>query len=201
MIELVAGAAPPTFPRGATALLIIDVQKAFHERDARGDRRSNPAGEANIAKLLAAARAGGWPVIHVHHHSKDPASLFHPSKPGAVVQDAVAPADGERVYKKHENSAFIATSLEADLRDAGITTLIACGATANHCVETTTRMGGNLGFAMVYVGDAVWAYDVIGPDGRAHRADDVHSVTLANLEGEFAQVVATQSVLRALERA
>lgn len=181
-----------------TALLIIDVQMAFVHRDAAGGARTTPQAENNIARLLAAFRAGGNRVIHVHHHSHQPGSPFAAGLPGAEVQEFVAPRQGETVYIKHVNSAFIGTSLEADLRNAGIAHLIICGATANHCVETTTRMAGNLGFNACFVSDAVWAYEQTGPDGRSHRAEDVLSMTLANMQDEFATVVSTDTVLAAL---
>ncbi len=115
--------------------------------------------------------------------------------PGAQVQEFVAPLAGEVVYFKHVNSAFIATALEADLRAQTIDHLIMCGATANHCVETTTRMAGNLGFDVYYVADGIWAYGNTGPDGMTHTPEEVHSITLSNLHGEFATVVTTEDIL------
>jgi orotidine-5'-phosphate decarboxylase len=43
------------------------------------------------------------------------------------------------------NSAFIGTDVEKRLRATDIKTLVTCGATTNHRVETATRMAGNLG--------------------------------------------------------
>ncbi len=187
------------FDRARTALLVIDVQMAFEAMKADQRPRSNPDGESNIAQLLAAFRARDWRVIHVHHDSIEPQSPFRPGLPGNAVQPFAAPAPGEACYRKTANGAFVGTSLEADLRSAGIETLVLCGATANHCVETTARMAENLGFDVRYVGDATWAYDAVAPDGTVHAAGVVHSVTLANIALEFGTVVSTQEIVRALD--
>jgi nicotinamidase-related amidase len=96
------------------------------------------------------------------------------------------------------NSAFIGTDLEARLRAAGIRTAVICGATTNQCVETTTRMAGNLGFDAWLVRDATWTFDRTGPDGDEHSAEDIHAMTLANLNDEFARIVKTADVIAAL---
>ena len=96
---------------------------------------------------------------------------------------------------KHASSAFGGTTLLADLRSAGIERVIICGATANHCAESAARPASSLGFDMVYVSDAVWAYDATGPDGVTHTAAQIHSVTLANLHGEFGAVQSTDEIL------
>ena len=178
-----------------TALLVIDVQEAFNERLVLGHKRNNPDAESNIARILQAFRRADIPVFHIHHASTDPNSLFTPDKTGFVVQAYASRRAGERLIVKNVNSAFIGTTLEAELRDAGINTLVITGATSNHCVETTTRMAGNLGFDAHVVRDAIWAFDQSGVDGEYLLAEDIHRMSLANLNGEFATITDTNTVL------
>lgn len=181
-----------------TALLVIDVQQAFAERDAAGASRNNPGAELNIQALLGGFRLAGAAIFHIRHASRQEDSGFRRERPGFAVQPFAAERPGEAVIVKEVNSAFIGTDLEARLRGRGLDHLVICGATSNHCVETTTRMAGNLGFAPFLVRDACWAYDRQGIDGEIYRAEDVHRMTLANLAGEFADITTTEQVLRAI---
>jgi hypothetical protein len=48
------------------------------------------------------------------------------------------------------------------------------------------------------VRDATWTFDRTGPDGDEHSAEDIHAMTLANLNEEFARIVQTAEVMAAL---
>lgn len=178
-----------------TALLVIDVQMALADEDAAGTERSCPAAESNIAALLEAFRTSGENVIHIHHHGTEPDDPFHPDAPGAAVQPFAAPMDGEPVITKTGSSGFVGTSLQKVLHEAGIERVVLCGATANHCVESTTRSAADLGFRPVYAADAVWTYGLTGPDGTSHSASQVHSVSMATLDGEIATVRPTRDII------
>jgi nicotinamidase-related amidase len=182
----------------STALIVVDVQRAFDEWEAAGKRRNNPDAVERIVELLAAFRAGATPIFHIRHEGTRPKSSFLPDGTGYRVKDEAREIAGEPVIVKRVNSAFIGTDLEARLRRADINTLVICGATTNHCVETTTRMAGNLGFDARLVRDATWTFDRIGPDGDVHSAEDIHAMTLANLNGEFARIVSAAEIVAAL---
>jgi nicotinamidase-related amidase len=182
-----------------TALIVVDVQRAFDEWEARGKRRNNKDAVARIANLLSAFRDARAPIFHIRHEGTKPTSSFLPGATGFGVKDEARERDGEPVIVKQVNSAFIGTDLEQRLRVGGIGAVVICGATTNHCVETTTRMAGNLGFDARLVRDATWTFERIGPDGDAHSAEDIHAMTLANLNGEFARIVTAAEAIAELK--
>ena len=178
------------------ALLVVDVQQGFD--DAFWGPRNNPGAEANIARIIAAWRESRRPLFHILHDSTSPESPLRPGQPGNLPKPEAEPWDGEPVYRKSVNSAFIGTALEADLRAAGIDTLVVVGLTTNHCVSTSVRMAGNLGFDTHLVTDATATFDRQGVDGRTRPANEVHEAALSDLQGEFATLVASEAVIAAV---
>jgi nicotinamidase-related amidase len=174
-------------------LLIIDVQKGFD--DPLWGKRNNPDAERNMARILAAWRLSARPVFHVQHVSVMPGSPLGPKSPGCEIKDEVKPLEGEPIFQKHVNSAFIGTDLEKQLRTHNYDTLVIVGLTTQYCVSTTARMAGNMGFKTYVVSDATAAFGLTGPDGRSYSAEEIHDVSLATIHNEFAEVVATADLL------
>ena len=175
------------------ALLIIDVQLGLD--DPKYGARNNPQAEQHMAALLAAWRQAKWPVVHVQHMSRSPGSPLRPNLPGNALKPEVRPREGEPLFQKTVNSAFIGTDLDAFLRREGIRSIVMVGLTTDHCVSTTARMGANLGFDVIVVEDATATHERTGPDGVRYSADQMHRLALASLHGEFAQVQSTEDVL------
>lgn len=185
------------FDKPETTLLLVDLQRGFDDQS--WGRRNNPDLEQRIAALLRAWRAAGRPVIHVRHMSTEKSSPLRPGQPGNELKPETAPIGDEVLIEKSVNSAFIGTSLESDLRRAGCRGLVIVGLTTNHCVSTTARMAGNLGFTTWVVSDATAAFDRVGPDGSLHRAEQIHAIALSDLHGEFATVVDSTALIAALQ--
>lgn len=179
------------------ALVLIDIQKGFDEPC--WGNRNNPDAENNARRLLDAWRRFGNPIFHVQHLSVKPDSPLRPKSPGSAIKDIVKPIPGEPVITKNVHSAFIGTDLELRLRADKITQVVLAGITSDHCVNTTTRMAANLGFAAFIVSDATVAFERTGPDGRHWSADDIHSAALASLHNQFAVVVNTDRVLEQIQ--
>ncbi|MXQ10297.1 cysteine hydrolase family protein [Microvirga makkahensis] len=185
------------FPDLLNAVLLpIDMQKAFD--DPSWPRRWNGAVDANGLSLLGAWRAAKMPVIHVRHDSVEPGSTLAPGRPGNAFRDGFGPQGDEPLVAKSVNSAFIGTDLEQRLRRLGTDTIFAYGISTDMCVSTTVRMGANLGYRMILVEDACDCFDL--PDGRGGTipAEVIHAAHVATLGFEFARVVTTRDLVRAL---
>ena len=179
------------------ALVIIDVQKAWDDPRLKAGRNI-PNAERRMAELLAARRRTCRPVFHVRHDSRLPNSLFRRGKPGNEIKDEVKPRAGEPVISKSVNSAFTGTDLEERLRRAEISEVVITGIATDHCVSTTARMAGNLGFKTFVVSDATAAQDRTGIHGERYNARLMHETSLASLSGEFAEVVDSKELLKRL---
>ncbi len=175
------------------ALVVVDAQQGFD--DPVWGKRNNPDCDENIAALVERWHAGGRPVVHVRHDSTEPESSLHPGSPGNRLKDYLS-TPPDLLVTKHVNSAFHGSpDLDAWLTDQGLEGIVVCGITTNHCCETTARVGGNLGYDVLFVIDATHTFDRTGPDGRTMTADELARATATNLHGEFATVVATSDLL------
>ena len=179
----------------APALLIIDQQQGMRTSP---EPRNNPQAEQRIGDLLAAWRQVGWPLVHVRHISRTPGSPFWPGQPGAEFQSELAPLDHEQVLEKNVPDAFVNSGLERWLRVRGVDSVVICGVSTNNSVEATARSAGSLGFVTQVVADACFAFDKRDFNGVLRSAEEVHAMSLANLNGEYAQVLDANSILRAL---
>ncbi|WP_078554392.1 cysteine hydrolase family protein [Bacillus alkalicellulosilyticus] len=175
------------------ALLIVDVQKAFDDK--KWGERNNENAEENIRRILHLWREKGWLVIHIQHISDNPDSVFHPNNEGFAIKTIVEPIDKEVIITKKVNSSFIGTNLEAILKANDITTVVITGLTTPHCVSTTTRMSGNLGFDTYLISDATAAFGMKDQDNTYYDAATIHSISLATLHEEFATIRTTDELI------
>ncbi|HEY6133710.1 MAG TPA: isochorismatase family cysteine hydrolase [Rubrivivax sp.] len=182
-------AAPFDYPfaPGATALVVIDMQRDFIEPGGFGASLGNDVSLlapaiAPIAALLAAWRARGWPVLHTREAHRPDLSDCPPAKrlrgdpalrigdpgpmgrllvagePGTEIIAALAPARGETVIDKPGKGMFWATGLHEQLQARGITHLVFTGVTTEVCVQTSMREANDRGYDCLIVEDATESY-------------------------------------------
>ncbi len=180
------------------ALILIDIQKGFEDIEYWGGHRNNPEAENNAGKLLNLWRQNNLPVFHIKHCSTNPNSRLAEGNPGNEFMEVVKPIAGETVIRKNVNSAFIGTDLQKKLDSAGIKKLVIAGLTTDHCISTSARMAGNLGFETFVVSDGTATFDKTGVNGEKYSAEIIHDTALASLHNEFATVIMTEEIISRL---
>jgi nicotinamidase-related amidase len=181
-----------------TTLIVIDVQDGFDDPiwGTRNNTNAETSAESNILKLLEVWRASQRPVIFVRHDdSTSENSPLHPNQVGNALKAILERRESEPVIGKTVNSAFIGTDLEDRLHFMNAKTIVIVGLTTDHCVSTTTRMAGNLGFETFLIADATATFAKIGFDGRVWSAQELHDSALAQMHEEFCTVLETKDLL------
>ena len=178
---------------GTVPLIVLDVQDAI-DQPVWADK-SNPDYLAPILRLLMHWRGKGWPVIHVKHDEATPTSTYHTHGPWNGIKKEVAPIHGEPVVVKHQNCAFIDTELDAVLKRLGAECFVLTGVVIHNSMDATVRAGKALGYTILLPSDATTAVPVAARDGRIWDAGTVHDLTLAILDGEYARITDTDSVI------
>lgn len=187
MVEIPAEPFPLTFDPATTALIVIDMQRDFIEEGGFGATLGNDVAPLQAivpttAKLIAAARNAGLPVIHTRECHAPDLSDCPPAKrergspslrigdpgpmgrvlisgePGAGIVPKLAPIAGELVLDKPGKGAFYATPLGEHLAELGTKTLIFAGVTTEVCVQTTMREANDRGFECLLAEDATESY-------------------------------------------
>ncbi len=169
------------------ALVVIDMQRDFLEPGGFGEALGNEVGRLarivpTVARLLALARARGWPVIHTREGHLPDLSDCPPAKrrrgdpplrigepgpmgrllvrgePGWEIVPELAPAPGEILVDKPGKGMFHRTDLEAGLAGLGVDQLVVAGVTTEVCVQTSMREANDRGFECLLVRDATASY-------------------------------------------
>lgn len=177
----------------SVALLIIDMQIAGSD-PALGERGQLDA-EKNAARLLEAWRERGDPIIHIRHDDMNPNSPYAPGQPGHAFRPEVAPLPHEEVIEKRTTNAFVGTDLMQALEGYNASQIVVAGVHLEHCVGTTARMAGNLGFMVYLAGDATASLSTHSKSGEKFSADEVHKMMLSVLDGDFVKVSDTDTLL------
>ncbi|MET7758017.1 isochorismatase family protein [Streptomyces sp. NPDC005389] len=181
---------PQDLPRlGESALIMIDFQNTYRTGVMRLDEAEQAV--AAGARLLAAARAAGAPVVHVVNDGGEGTPYDIRTEIGAI-SDEVAPIEGEKVIVKQFPDAFHATDLEATLKDLGVTgDLVIAGFMTHMCVLFTAQGAFNLGYRPTVVAEATATRSLDAPDGTVTAAEALQAASLTTVTDLFGTVART----------
>ena len=185
-----------------TALLVIDVQQSFTQRD-YFTRQDVPAFLAAQNALVEACAARGVPIVRIFHSDGEPVA----SNPWAKESGLVRPLDGlvdfeaAASFTKSRHSALVGSGLDVWLTQNGIRRLIVSGIRTEQCCETTTRHASDLGFEVDYVPEATLTFDMRNEDGSTLTAAAIKQRTVTVLKDRFAAICAVPEALARLAAA
>jgi len=192
-----------------TALVVIDVQNDFcdpagYYGRAGADLSMMPPMAANVARLVAAARAAQVLVIWVRATydrvvlseplaeilSKDGANPVRlpEGSSGADWYGEARPieADGEVILTKHRFSAFWDSPIDLYLRANGIESVVMTGVVTSGCVESSARDAFFRNYHVVIAADACASY-----------ARELHDASLRKLGMTMARITDSAAIVAA----
>jgi nicotinamidase-related amidase len=169
------------------ALVVVDLQKGLTAYPT-----IHPFADvvARSAELAAAFRARGFPVVLVNATGRAPGRTEHqsPSLPPAPdwadIVEELDPQDGDLRVTKQTWGAFHGTTLDAQLRDLGVTQVILTGVSTSAGVETTARAAYEHGYHVVLATDAMTDTDA-----------DVHANSITRIFPRLGETATTAEIL------
>lgn len=191
------------FDANRAALLVIDMQRDFVEEGAIAEvamaRERIPA----MARVIAACRAAGIPVVYTRHTLSDDYEVsplevayqpwlkdkgLRPGTRGVGIVQELAPQAGDTVIVKHRYDAFHDTPLQTILRNLRgpnvIDTLIVTGTVTSVCCESTARSAFMRDYKVAFISDANGGLDLAS-----------HEATLSIMARVFARVMSVDELL------
>ncbi|MCL4379721.1 MAG: hydrolase [Candidatus Marsarchaeota archaeon] len=182
----------------SAALVVIDLQRGIASADRQLAPHSAREVIDNAARIADAFRRAGMPVFLVHVMSSGPDRLnviaddqgwgnAQMPKDWADLVPELGPKEGDIIITKRQWGAFYGTDLELQLRRRGISTIVLCGVSTNHGVESTARFAYEYGFNQVFVEDAM-----------SSMSADMHNAAISIALKRIGRVRSTDEVLAAL---
>ncbi|MDQ0474363.1 cysteine hydrolase family protein [Labrys wisconsinensis] len=193
----------PALPPRSTVVLSIDLQNEYRAACIYPVEDYDRI-LANASAVIAAARAGGVPVIHVQawvgeedrqHYPLLEASLTDDLRSavagsdGAGICEEVAPLEGETVIRKRWPSAFHDTDLDERLRRLGAENIVTVGVWTDSCVRASV-------FDAVFRSYRVW----LVKEACGSRTDAMHRTAMLDMANRLygGGVLRTGEALKAL---
>ncbi|WTW99533.1 isochorismatase family protein [Streptomycetaceae bacterium NBC_01309] len=174
---------------GDTTLILIDFQNTYRS-GVMALEGAEPALAAG-ARLLAAARAAGAPVVHVMHDGGEGTPYDIRAEIGSISNE-VAPVGDEPVVVKEYPNSFHLTDLEQTLRNLGAgPDLVLAGFMTHMCVTFTAQGAFNLGYRPTVVAEATATRSLPAPDGSVVPAATLRTSALTTIGDIFGIIAPT----------
>ena len=172
------------------ALVVIDLQKGF-----AGLPTVHPVSEiiARAAQIARAFRQRGLPVVLVNVTGVAPGRTeaggpkFAFSDGWTELAPELEKHPGDYLVSKQRVGAFHGTSLDAYLRERGVTQVLLVGVSTSKGVEATARSAYDLGYNVALVVDAMTDLDV-----------DMHRHSVEKVFPRLGETDTTDNVLKVL---
>jgi nicotinamidase-related amidase len=192
------------------ALLVIDVQRIYTDKEGALACKDAPATVNRINDLIEAFETKDLPVIYIRHQHKkngsDTGRLFDYEADGegedefnfvqGTTQVEFTPElrlqKTRRELVKNRYSAFKNTSLHSALQELKVTRLVITGFMTNFCCESTAREALDLDYYVDFIEDATGT-----PGTDALSEQKVRSLVSELLSAGFARVYKTKQYLKA----
>jgi nicotinamidase-related amidase len=184
--------------KATTALVVIDLQKGIAQMGRQLAPYDTQTVVKNAAALADKFRANGMPVflVHVVAGEKDRFNAITDDQGWSAGQrpadfsdfvPEMTPKENDIVIIKKQWGAFYGTELELQLRRRGIKTIVLCGISTTHGVESTARFAYEYGFQQIFAEDAMTAMTV-----------EMHNSSVNNVFKRMGRVRKTQEIIAGL---
>lgn len=170
-------------------LLLINPQMAMIAA------RSGGRALENMKKLLHNWRAENRPVIFVRHGSQKSESVFNSANSSFEFIPGLEPRSIEPSFIKFRSSVLSSNEVLNLLNEKNFANLFLIGFTGSDCIEASARDLTESAFSTYVVSDASSSLDILGPDGKLHLAERVHSLSMANINAYSAKVILTADLI------
>ncbi len=183
----------------STALVVIDLQKGIASMGRGLVPYDADTVIKNASKLAEAFRKNHMPVflVHVAPTKNDRLNVIAddqgwsgsgqmPSDFADIVPE-LGPKEDDVVITKKQWGAFYGTDLELRLRRSGMNTIVLCGISTTHGVESTARFAYEMGFQQIFAEDAMTA-----------MTKEMHESSVNNVFKRMGRVRKTSEIIESL---
>lgn len=184
-------------PGTRPALLIVDVVVAYLTEGSPLFMDTAAAARDANARLAAAARAAGVPVVFTNVSYRPDGSdggvfwkkapvlkVFAQGSPLGAFSPELTPQASDRVVTKQYPSAFFGTGLAETLQTLGVDTLLITGYSTSGCVRASVVDAMQYGFVPLVVREAC-----------ADRHPGPHEANLFDCQAKYAEVISEAEAL------